>query len=50
MEFLINFDYGHDWRFLLLVESFTVDDSTLAEAKVIEQYGNPPEQYPDWDD
>lgn len=50
MEFLFNFDYGDDWRFLLLVESFTVDDSTLAEAKVIEQYGKPPEQYPDWDD
>ena len=49
MEFIFHFDFGDDWRFLLVVESFKNTDSSILKSKVIEQYGNPPEQYPDWD-
>ena len=50
MELTFHFDFGDDWRFLLAVESFTDENSSLQEATVIEQHGNPPEQYPEWDD
>ena len=49
MEIVFHFDFGDDWRFLMTVESFADNDSSNIEPKVIEQYGNPPEQYSDWD-
>ena len=50
MELIFHFDFGDDWRFLLAVESITYENSRLQEATVIEQHGNPPKQYPEWDD
>jgi len=50
MELIFHFDFGDDWRFLLAVESITDENSSPQEATVIEQHGNPPEQYPEWDD
>jgi len=49
MEIIFNFDFGDDWRFLMIVESFVDNDLSSIEPKVIEQYGTPPEQYPDFD-
>ncbi len=49
MELTFCFDFGDDWRFLLVVESFSDEDSSFVKPKVIEQYGDPPEQYPEWD-
>ncbi len=49
MEFIFHFDFGDDWRFLLVVESLKVTDSSLLKPKIIEQDGEPPEQYPEWD-
>ncbi len=49
MELTFRFDFGDDWRFLLVVESFLDEDSSFVKPKVIEQYGDPPEQYPEWD-
>lgn len=44
------FDYGDDWQFLLTCES--VEPSTLDRkvCKVISEKGNPPIQYPDYDE
>ncbi|WP_262964595.1 plasmid pRiA4b ORF-3 family protein [Methylobacter psychrophilus] len=50
MELTFHFDFGDDWRFQLVVESIASNDSGCSEPTVIEQHGNPPEQYPDWDD
>lgn len=50
MELIFHFDFGDDWRFQLVVESITSNDSCCSEPTVIEQHGNPPEQYPDWHD
>ena len=49
MEFIFHFDFGDDWRFLLVVESFKATDSSTLKPKIIEQVGEPPEQYPEWD-
>jgi hypothetical protein len=50
MELTFHFDFGDNWRFQLVVESIASNDSRCSEPKVIEQQGNPPEQYPDWDE
>ena len=50
MELIFHFDFGDDWRFQLLVESITSEDISCSEPTVIEQHGNPPEQYPDWEE
>jgi len=49
MEFIFHFDFGDDWRFLLVVESFKATDSSRLKPKIIEQDGKPPEQYLEWD-
>lgn len=51
VEIIFHFDFGDDWRFLIVVEPFSDEDSSLLKPKVIEKRGNPPEQYPDsdWD-
>jgi hypothetical protein len=48
MELIFHFDFGDDWRFQLVVESIATEDTSFSEPKVIEEYGSPPEQYPDW--
>lgn len=50
IELTFHFDFGDDWRFQLVVESITSNDARCSEPTVIEQHGNPPEQYPDWDE
>jgi len=50
MELTFHFDFGDDWRFQLVVESIASKDISYTEPTVIEQHGNPPEQYPDWDE
>ena len=50
MELIFHFDFGDDWRFQLIVESITSEDTSCSEPTVIEQHGNPPEQYPDWEE
>ena len=50
MELIFHFDFGDDWRFQLIVESITSEDISCSEPTVIEQHGNPPEQYPDWEE
>jgi hypothetical protein len=47
MTFL--FDFGDSWGFDLLLEKID-ENETLEEAAVIESHGEPPEQYPSWDD
>jgi hypothetical protein len=48
MELTFHFDFGDDWRFQLVVESIASNDSHCSGPTVIEQKGNPPEQYSDW--
>jgi Plasmid pRiA4b ORF-3-like protein len=50
MELTFHFDFGDDWRFQLVVESIASKDISCSEPTVIEQHGNPPEQYPDWEE
>jgi len=47
-ELTFRFDLGDNWEFLLRVESFINTSLCPSEPTVIEQHGNPPEQYPDW--
>lgn len=47
MTFL--FDFGDSWKFDLSLEKID-EKETLKEAAVIESHGEPPEQYPSWDD
>lgn len=47
MELMFHFDFGDDWRFQLVVESISTEDNRIPEPKVIEQHGEPPEQYPE---
>ena len=48
---MFHFDFGDDWWFQLLVESISIEDKHFSKPKVIEQHGEPPEQYPEgsWD-
>jgi hypothetical protein len=50
MELTFHFDFGDDWRFQLVVESIASKDVSCTAPTVIEQQGNPPEQYPDWEE
>ena len=50
MELVFHFDFGDDWRFQLVVESIASKDISCTEPTVIDQRGNPPEQYPGWDE
>ena len=49
MELMFRFDFGDDWRFMLLVESISTEDKRFPEPKVIERHGKAPEQYPEYD-
>jgi hypothetical protein len=48
-EFIFHFDFGNDWRFLMVVESLSNEYSNSLQPIVIDQHGNPPEQYPEYD-
>jgi len=50
MEIIFHFDFGDDWRFKMVVESIANNDAHSSAVTVIEQRGEPPEQYPDWDE
>jgi hypothetical protein len=50
MEIIFHFDFGDDWRFKLVVESIANNDAHSSAITVIERRGEPPEQYPDWDE
>ncbi len=49
MEIIFHFDFGDDWRFKMVVESIAKNDAHSSAVTVIEQRGEPPEQYLDWD-
>jgi hypothetical protein len=49
MELIFHFDFGDDCRFQLAVESISSKYISCSEPTVIEQHGNPPKQYPDWE-
>lgn len=42
------FDFGDNWEFEVLLEAFD-SGKRIKRPKVVEQHGDPPEQYPDWD-
>ncbi len=44
------FDFGDWWEFNVVLESIDEPDSKLKKAKVIDQKGKAPEQYPDYDE
>ena len=44
------FDFGDWWEFNVVLESIDEPDPKIKKAKVIDQKGKAPEQYPDYDD
>ncbi len=44
------FDFGDWWEFSVVLESIDEPDPKLKKAKVIDQKGKAPEQYPDYDE
>ncbi len=46
MEFL--YDFGENWKFQILLEEIKEGSKKPGHPKVIDEYGEPPEQYPDW--
>ena len=48
MEFL--YDFGDNWIFQVLLEEIRQESKKLDHPIVIDKYGEPPEQYPSWDD
>jgi hypothetical protein len=44
------FDFGDWWEFGVVLESIDEPDSKIKKAKVIDQKGKAPEQYPDYDE
>ena len=48
MKFL--YDFGDNWVFHILLEEIRQKSKKLKYPKVIDKYGEPPEQYPYWDD
>jgi hypothetical protein len=49
-RFLYIFDYGDDWRFNIEVFEIQNDDIEEFQGKIIESKGEPPKQYPHYDD
>lgn len=44
------FDFGDWWEFAMVLESINEPDPKIKKAKVIDQKGKAPEQYPDYED
>lgn len=49
-SFLYLFDYGDEWRFRVDVYNIEKTEVKLLKPQIIENKGEPPEQYPDFDD
>jgi Plasmid pRiA4b ORF-3-like protein. len=49
-SFLYLFDYGDEWRFRVDVYDIEKTEVKLLKPQIIEKKGEPPEQYPDFDD
>jgi Plasmid pRiA4b ORF-3-like protein len=49
-QMLFLFDYGEDWRFLVTCESIEETESMFRKPKILNPSGNPPEQYPDYEE
>ena len=43
------FDFGDSWTFDLVLEQVDPEKTTTS-ASILESHGEPPEQYPTWDD
>ncbi|MBT9096143.1 hypothetical protein KFZ76_00255 [Methylovulum psychrotolerans] len=50
MELAFHFDFGDDWWFKLVVETFAANDGRYPQISILEQHGTPPKQYRDWDE
>ena len=48
MDYL--FDFGDSWHFAVTLESVEPSDAEMREPMILEAHGEPPEQYPSWDD
>jgi hypothetical protein len=44
------FDFGEQWEFDIKLEQIAPPDPTLTRPRIIECHGEPPEQYPTWDE
>ncbi len=47
---LFRFDFGDDWHFDMILEAINPPDKRQKISKILEKYGEPPRQYPDWDE
>jgi hypothetical protein len=43
------YDFGDCWEFEVTLEQVD-QDTTVKKLRVLEMHGNPPEQYPNWDE
>lgn len=48
MKFL--YDFGDNWEFEVLLEKINPLDKKIKSPRIIEEHGEPPLQYPDWED
>jgi hypothetical protein len=48
MEYI--FDFGDWWEFKIELEKIQSDATQTDYVGIIEQFGDAPEQYPDWDE
>ena len=44
------FDFGDWWEFKIELEQIQPDDTRIDYVKILEHFGDAPEQYPDWND
>jgi len=44
------YDFGDEWEFHLLLERFEPPDRRRKKPILLESHGEPPDQYPDWDE
>ncbi len=44
------YDFGDDWRFALTLERIDSVGAEVAQASILKEYGEAPEQYPIWDE
>lgn len=49
-KMLFHFDYGDDWFFLVTCNSVRDSETKQRFHKIISSQGEPPVQYPDWDE
>jgi hypothetical protein len=44
------FDFGDNWEFKIELEAIQSEDPRINYAEILEEHGESPEQYPDWND